>query len=780
MSLIPIALFWMSLDYFLSQYGFDYISSLRERSREDSCLWKVFSMILLLIVWRRRLEDSFSLTQDLLTVGITILIMELVLYWYTRLSGRMSLVDDTIFLMAFGNGGMSYRSVVICFTIYLVQTINLMRGYRFAKVPFIMSALEHHIYWETWRYNFGRCLTVWDQVFGTYKSEERYIREYQERLSQLRSRPGNEDQVHKLENVGIMCDIEIPRISWMRTCLRVCLLPVPFVLATVEREIMCVLTRRKVYGYRGLFGAIYCTLNILTADVFSFFLLMRNLYIDPEGDHRPVIEFYIFSRKCILVTSARHVQRMYSDPKISVLPPPPFKWKDLLGFSVVTVDSYEEEGYVRKHTRNRVMYTLNGRFLSLFAKKMERIFEEDILPRIREYLRGSSICPISEFLTRYACLSVYGSFLALTSSSVSPDQVQVLPDLFSQIRQRVMETISIPLSVPPFKAANIKWQVDLKKVKDLLRELIPHHKNQDTVFGFIVRAHTRYPAISPQRLTEWLVRSKCVDLEPDVILRIIEEVVRRYSSSSSKVKEVYWIVTDMINELAFDLGISGDSKACGELKERLQYRLESEICADGEIDIEKVVEEQTTYLLAGSDTTIANMCWSVALLSRRPYLQEKLYEVISSRTQEEVLNSPYVGGFVKEILRLGHPVFFSLRYVVSDTIVDTCPVSAGTIVFSSQHMLHTDPLYWSYPQSIISERWLNSSYLEPGSYYRFSLGKRICPGMDFAMTETRLAIVGLEKNFMLEGLNLDPIPSSAQFTFRPLKPTVIKMISRET
>lgn len=117
-------------------------------------------------------------------------------------------------------------------------------------------------------------------------------------------------------------------------------------------------------------------------------------------------------------------------------------------------------------------------------------------------------------------------------------------------------------------------------------------------------------------------------------------------------------MTDMINELAFDLGISGDSKACGELKERLQYRLESEICADGEIDIEKVVEEQTTYLLAGSDTTIANMCWSVALLSRRPYLQEKLYEVISSRTQEEVLNSPYVGGFVKEILRLGHPVFF--------------------------------------------------------------------------------------------------------------------------
>ncbi len=220
MSLIPIALFWMSLDYFLSQYGFDYISSLRERSREDSCLWKVFSMILLLIVWRRRLEDSFSLTQDLLTVGITILIMELVLYWYTRLTGRMSLVDDTIFLMALGNGGMSYRSVVICFTIYLVQTIILMRGYRFAKVPFIMSALEHHIYWETWRYNFGRCLTVWDQVFGTYKSEERYIREYQESLSQLRSRPGNEDQVHKLENVGIMCDIEIPRISWMRTCLR--------------------------------------------------------------------------------------------------------------------------------------------------------------------------------------------------------------------------------------------------------------------------------------------------------------------------------------------------------------------------------------------------------------------------------------------------------------------------------------------------------------------------------------------------------------------------------
>ncbi len=30
-----------------------------------------------------------------------------------------------------------------------------------------------------------------------------------------------------------------------------------------------------------------------------------------------------------------------------------------------------------------------------------------------------------------------------------------------------------------------------------------------------------------------------------------------------------------------------------------------------EIDIEKVVEEQTTYLLAGFDTTIENMCWSV-------------------------------------------------------------------------------------------------------------------------------------------------------------------------
>ncbi len=89
----------------------------------------------------------------------------------------------------------------------------------------------------------------------------------------------------------------------------------------------------------------------------------------------------------------------------------------------------------------------------------------------------------------------YMGFLALTASSVSLDLVQDLPDLFSQIRQRVMEMFFVPLSVTTVD--NIKRRVDLKKVKDLLRELIPLQKNQDTVFGFIVGAHTRYPPIHP-------------------------------------------------------------------------------------------------------------------------------------------------------------------------------------------------------------------------------------------------------------------------------------------
>ncbi len=87
---------------------------------------------------------------------------------------------------------------------------------------------------------------------------------------------------------------------------------------------------------------------------------------------------------------------------------------------------------------------------------------------------------------------------------------------FSQIRQRGMEMFSVPLSVPTVD--NIKRRVDLKKVKDLLRELIPLQKKIRTRFlGLLWGTYTVSADSSVE--TYGMGGEKFVNLEPDVILK---------------------------------------------------------------------------------------------------------------------------------------------------------------------------------------------------------------------------------------------------------------------
>ncbi|XP_072965132.1 cytochrome P450 71A1-like [Typha angustifolia] len=161
---------------------------------------------------------------------------------------------------------------------------------------------------------------------------------------------------------------------------------------------------------------------------------------------------------------------------------------------------------------------------------------------------------------------------------------------------------------------------------------------------------------------------------------------------------------------------------------------------------------------AGTETSYAALEWAMAELVRNPEVMKKLVDEvrgIASQNQkvtaEDLNKMSYLKVVVKETLRLHPPVpLFIPRESMEECHVGGYYIPKGTRVIINAWSISRDPNFWKSPNEYIPERFINTHVDFRGKDFHFipfGAGRRICPGMQFALSTLELALANLIHRF---------------------------------
>ncbi|WCJ30117.1 cytochrome P450 family 71 subfamily A polypeptide 25 [Euphorbia peplus] len=160
----------------------------------------------------------------------------------------------------------------------------------------------------------------------------------------------------------------------------------------------------------------------------------------------------------------------------------------------------------------------------------------------------------------------------------------------------------------------------------------------------------------------------------------------------------------------------------------------------------------------GTDTTYTVLEWVMTELLKHPEemkkLQNEIREIADNKskiTDDDLNKIPYLKAVIKETLRLHPPLPLLIpRTATQDVQIKGFKVAAGTQLLINAYAIGRDPKLWDRAEEFLPERFLNNGIDFRGQNYElipFGSGRRICPGVQFAMSNDELALAKLLYNF---------------------------------
>ncbi|CAL9112009.1 unnamed protein product [Musa textilis] len=183
-----------------------------------------------------------------------------------------------------------------------------------------------------------------------------------------------------------------------------------------------------------------------------------------------------------------------------------------------------------------------------------------------------------------------------------------------------------------------------------------------------------------------------------------------------------------------------------------------------EIDIKAITSD---LIAAGTDTSFVSLEWAMAELVRNPRAMKKLQvevrQVAEGKpmvVEEDVNQMAYLKAVIKEVLRLHTPAPILLpRETMSSFSLQGYHVPAKTRVIVNAWAIARDPKSWEAPEEFQPERFMDNAVDYRGNdflFIPFGAGRRMCPGINFAMATIEIALANLLYHFNWElpdGLN---------------------------
>ncbi|EOY04502.1 Cytochrome P450, putative [Theobroma cacao] len=160
---------------------------------------------------------------------------------------------------------------------------------------------------------------------------------------------------------------------------------------------------------------------------------------------------------------------------------------------------------------------------------------------------------------------------------------------------------------------------------------------------------------------------------------------------------------------------------------------------------------------AGSETSLITVEWTLAEMLKNTRIMEKatneVRQVFDGRgnVDEAGIHEPkFLKAVIKETLRLHPAVPLILRECRNNCKLNGYDIPIKSKVLVNAGAIGRDPNYWNDAETFYPERFLESSIDLKGTdfkYIPFGAGRRICPGISFALSNIELPIAQLLYHF---------------------------------
>jgi len=139
-----------------------------------------------------------------------------------------------------------------------------------------------------------------------------------------------------------------------------------------------------------------------------------------------------------------------------------------------------------------------------------------------------------------------------------------------------------------------------------------------------------------------------------------------------------------------------------------------------------------SVVIAGHETTAATLAWTFQLLAHNPVVQDRLIEEIDGGTDDTYMNA-----VIQEALR-HKPTFLFLppRVVMKPIEIGGWGYHPPAQLLAGTYLMHHDPELYADPHTFMPERFLEKAP-RPGTLLPWGLGRKRCPGRQFALMEIR-------------------------------------------
>ncbi|KAB1220497.1 Cytochrome P450 82C4 [Morella rubra] len=193
-------------------------------------------------------------------------------------------------------------------------------------------------------------------------------------------------------------------------------------------------------------------------------------------------------------------------------------------------------------------------------------------------------------------------------------------------------------------------------------------------------------------------------------------------------------------------------------------------------------------VLGATDTTAIQLTWAVALLLNNREALKKAQQELDLQVgrerevkESDVKNLVYLQAVVKETMRLYPSAPLLIPHESSeDCTIAGYHVPAGTRLFVNVSKIHRDPNVWSDPNEFRPERFLTTSrrMLTLGAnfeYLPFGSGRRVCPGISFALHVMHLTLANLLHAFEITTPFDEPVDMAVGLGPTNLKATPLEV-----
>lgn len=170
-----------------------------------------------------------------------------------------------------------------------------------------------------------------------------------------------------------------------------------------------------------------------------------------------------------------------------------------------------------------------------------------------------------------------------------------------------------------------------------------------------------------------------------------------------------------------------------------------------------LMDEITTLIIAGHETTATTLNWTWYLLSRHPEVAAGLWAEVDELGRDEaprfadLPRLDYARRILEETLRLYPPVWMFSRRAAADDRLAGYTVPAGADVFISPYFLHRRADHWPRPEVFDPDRFTPAEVAarHAYAYIPFSAGPRRCIGDFFGLVEMQIHLGHVARHLRL-------------------------------